>query len=301
MTVLSDWFAYAIQGLVFEPPSKPGYGEHQASYVYTSAGLRVATMLLRPVTAEVRQAPVEDLVDLRFGVPGADAGPKETLAPARPLLLYSHGNAEDLGTAYDHLQWLATSLECDVLAYDYVGYGHSSEGLMSEANMYLAIEAVYEHAARRLAPPALNSALVLMGRSLGCTASTRLARTLSERQHETGARLFQGLVLVSPLASGFRVLFGVGSSPSALFGMLDRLFCPVAQEIQDVTQPVFIVHGLQDDTIDVRNSYEIQGHVPVRYLYPPLYLDAGHNDVFELHASRMVTQLRGFMCHCRVW
>ena len=152
MTLMSDWFAYAIQSMVFEPPSKPGYREHQAGYVYTSSGLRIARMLLRPMPAEVRRAPVENLIDLGAdvldGTLGAN-GQRETLLPARPLLLYSHGNAEDLGTAYDHLQWLATSLECDVLAYDYVGYGHSSDGLMSEANMYLAAEAVYEHAARR--------------------------------------------------------------------------------------------------------------------------------------------------------
>jgi len=307
MLVLSDWFAYAIQKLVFEPPSKPGYHEDQASYVYTSSGLRIAMMLLRPTTAEVRRAPpVENLIDL--GVEGDSMGrqgsPPEAQLPAlaqpRPLVLYSHGNAEDIGTAYDHLQWLANSLGCDVLAYDYVGYGHSSDALKSEANMYLAIEAMHEHAARRLrAQPPLNSGLYLMGRSLGCTASTRLALTLSQKQRDTGCRLYLGLVLVSPLASGFRVLFGVGDSSLALYGMLDRLFCPVAQDIEGVAQPVFLLHGLQDDIIDIRNAYEIQKHVPVRCLYPPLYVDAGHNDVFALHGSRMVLQLRDFMAHCR--
>jgi len=304
MPVLADWFAYAIQKLVFEPPSKPGYREHEASYVYTSCGLRIATRLLRPLSAEVRRAPpAEDLIDL-----GADvidgtrdvARAAELPAHPRPLLLYSHGNAEDIGTANEHLQWLATSLECDVLAYDYVGYGHSSDGLKSEANMYLAVEAVYRHAERRLAPHALNSGILLMGRSLGCTASTRLAHTLSSQERETGSRKYLGLVLVSPLASGFRVLFRVGSSSSALFSMLDRLFCPVAQDIEGVTRPVFLLHGLQDDVIDVRNSYEIQKHVPVRCLYPPMFVDAGHNDVYELHGSRMVSQLREFMRHCRV-
>ena len=77
-------------------------------------------------------------------------------------------------------------------------------------------------------------------------------------------------MLVSPLASGFRVLFGVGDSSSALYGMLDRLFCPLAQDIEGVAQPVFLLHGLQDDIIDIRNAYEIQKHVPVRCLYPPL-------------------------------
>ena len=106
-------------------------------------------------------------------------------------------------------------------------------------------------------------------------------------------------MIVSPLASGFRVLFNVGNSPSALYIMLDSLFCPVAQEIEDVTQPVFLMHGLQDDTIDVRNAYEIQAHVAVRCLYPPLYVDARHNDVFALHGERMATQLRAFLRHCR--
>ena len=198
------------------------------------------------------------------------------------------------------MQWLANSLRCDVLAYDYVGYGHSSDALKSEANMYLAIEAMYGHASHRLSTqPALNSGLFLMGRSLGCTASTRLALTLSQKQRDSGCCLYLGLMLVSPLASGFRVLFGVGDSSSALYGMLDRLFCPVAQDIEGVAQPVFILHGLQDDIIDIRNAYTIQAHVPVRCLYPPLCVDAGHNDVFALHGSRMVLQLREFMQHCR--
>jgi len=308
MKVWSDWFAYAIQKLVFEPPSKPGYLEHEAGYVYTSSGMRIATMLLRPVSAQERVAPhAENLIDLdiegegltRHGKSHTDEPPAPKV-PVRPLLLYSHGNAEDIGTAREHLQWLATSLECDVLAYDYVGYGHSSDGLKSEANMYQAIEAVFQHASRRLqAQPALNSGLFLMGRSLGCTASTHLARALSDQQRNTGCRLYLGLMLVSPLASGFRVLFGVGDSSSALYSMLDRLFCPVALDIGGVAQPVFILHGLQDDIIDIRNAYEVQTHVPVSCLYPPMYVDAGHNDVFALHGSRMAAQLREFMRHCR--
>jgi hypothetical protein len=37
----------------------------------------------------------------------------------------------------------------------------------------------------------------------------------------------------------------------------------------------------------------------MRCVFPPLYLDAGHNDVFALHGSRMVLHLREFMLHCR--
>jgi len=299
MSILSDMFAYAIQKLVFEPPPKPGYLEHEASYVKTKNGLRIAMKTLHPVhKQEGRAAQVDSLIDLGVDFAVLPTPPVVFNEKPRPLLLYSHGNAEDLGTSYDYLQWLATNLNCDVLVYDYVGYGHSSVALMSEANMYEAIEAVYQHAAQRMTHVSKNSSLFLMGRSLGSTASTRLARLLSQQQEETGTRLYHGLILLSPLASGFRVLFRVGDSASTLYSMLDRLFCPVVHDIQSVGQGVLIIHGLQDQTIDIRNAYEIQAHVPMRSVYPPLYVDAGHNDVDQLHGAQMLSHIGKFMIHC---
>jgi len=41
-------------------------------------------------------------------------------------LLLSHGNAEDLNTAYDFMQRLSLSLDVNVVGYDYTGYGCST-------------------------------------------------------------------------------------------------------------------------------------------------------------------------------
>jgi len=298
MFVVSDMFAYAIQRMVFEPPRTPGYLENEAVYVKTQDGLRIATMLISPVASvagpHADSDVVDDLIDLG-GVPAPPAHTPLLVPKLRPLLLYSHGNAEDIGTSREHSQWLATNLDCDVLVYDYVGYGHSSVALMSEAHMYSAIEAVYEHASRHYTH---YSGLFLMGRSLGSTASTHLARKLSQRQREDGCRLYKGLVLLSPLASGFRVLFDVGKSKSAFVTMLDHLFCPVLHDIEQVNEGVFIIHGLQDEVIDIRNAHEILAHVPARCAFPPLFVDAGHNDVDVLHGARMLSQLRHFMRLC---
>jgi len=141
-----------------------------------------------------------------------------------------------------------------------------------------------------------------MSRSLRCTASTRLARTLSERQRATGCRLYKGLVLLSPLASGLRVLVPIGEGVSfaaPLVAVLDRLFCPVVQDVQSVDESVFVVHGLQDEVIDIRNAYEIQAHVPARCYFPPLYVDAGHNDIDLLHGAHMLARLRVFLALLR--
>ena len=298
MFVVSDMFAYAIQRMVFEPPRTPGYLENEAVYVKTQDGLRIATMLICPVASVAGPHADSDVVDDLIDLGIVPAPPQQTIMPMpqlRPLLLYSHGNAEDIGTSREHSQWLATNLDCDVLVYDYVGYGHSSVALMSEANMYTAIEAVYEHASRHYTH---HSGLFLMGRSLGSTASTHLARKLSQRQREEGCRLYKGLVLLSPLASGFRVLFDVGESSWVIVKLLDRLFCPVLHDIEQAGEGVLIIHGLQDEVIDIRNAYEIQAHVPARCSSLPLFVDAGHNDVDVLHVARMLSQLRQFMRQC---
>jgi len=60
--------AYAIQSLVFEPPLVPGYLEHEATYVRTEGGLRIATMLQQPEARVPLPSgdchTVDDLIDL---------------------------------------------------------------------------------------------------------------------------------------------------------------------------------------------------------------------------------------------
>jgi len=300
MSFMSTVFAYCIQRLVFEPPRTPGYLEHEAVYVKTQDGQKIATMLIRPVAPVCSRQfdefdEVENLIDL-CNVPATPARVcPPPLPKLRPLLLYSHSNAEDIGTSLEYSQWLATNLDCDVLVYDYIGYGHSSVALMSEANMYQAIDAVFEHAFRHYTQ---HSGLFIMGRSLGSTASTYLARRLGEREREDGCRQYKGLVLLSPLASGFRVLFDVGEGSSTMIAMMDRLFGPVLYNVELANEAVFIIHGLQDEVIDIRNAYEIQAHVQARCSFPPLFVDAGHNDVDILHGARMLSQLRHFMWQC---
>ena len=40
--------------------------------------------------------------------------------------------------------------------------------------------------------------------------------------------------------------------------------------------------------------------MPVRSLFPPLYIDAGHNDIDVLQGAKMLIHIRRFMLHCRI-
>ena len=64
----------------------------------------------------------------------------------RYTVLFSHGNAVDLGQMCSFYVGLGTRIGCNIFSYDYSGYGISS-GRPSEKNLYADIDAAW-HALR---------------------------------------------------------------------------------------------------------------------------------------------------------
>ena len=86
-------------------------------------------------------------------------------------VLFSHGNAEDLGMIYEWFCEFTRTLHVNLLAYDYEGYGKAA-GIPSEQSCYDDIEAAFEYLTGHLGIPSEN--IILYGRSLGsgpCTYS----------------------------------------------------------------------------------------------------------------------------------
>ena len=110
-------------------------------------------------------------------------------------VLVSHANAEDLGIVLAFWSWISEALGVDVLAYEYSGYGHST-GTPSEENMYSDAKAALALLVDgfKLRP---ERDIVLYGKSLGSCPTCYLASKTRVR----------GVVIVSGLASGARVLF----------------------------------------------------------------------------------------------
>lgn len=61
---------------------------------------------------------------------------------AKYTLLFSHGNAVDLGQMSSFYLGLGSRINCNIFSYDYSGYGQSS-GKPSEKNLYADIEAAW--------------------------------------------------------------------------------------------------------------------------------------------------------------
>ncbi|KAJ4830371.1 hypothetical protein Tsubulata_011979 [Turnera subulata] len=116
---------------------------------------------------------------------------------ARFTLLYSHGNAADLGQMHDLFIELRAHLRVNIMSYDYSGYGGSS-GKPSEFNTYYDIEAVYDCLKKDYGVK--QEELILYGQSVGSGPTLHLASRLQK---------LRGVVLHSAILSGIRVLYPV--------------------------------------------------------------------------------------------
>ena len=101
-------------------------------------------------------------------------------------IIFSHGNAEDLGMIYDGLNEFAREVCVDVLAYDYEGYGKAG-GAPTEQGCYACIDAAYSFATQTLQIP--PEQIVLFGRSIGSGPTCYLAERLHRAQVQLGGMI----------------------------------------------------------------------------------------------------------------
>jgi len=64
---------------------------------------------------------------------------------SRRVIIYSHGNATDIGCCIDSIEALGKALDTDYIFYDYEGYG-CSDGEAHSKNLSRDLRAVYEYA-----------------------------------------------------------------------------------------------------------------------------------------------------------
>jgi abhydrolase domain-containing protein 17 len=192
-------------------------------------------------------------------------------AAAEFTLLFSHGNAEDIGQDLPILSEYRDS-GFAVLAYDYNGYGTTS-GHPSEKVTYANVQGVYNFATQQLHIPADH--IIAMGRSLGSAVALELA------VHNRVA----GLVIEAPFLTAFRVLTRVPVLPFDKFSNVSK--------IRKLNYPVLIIHGRVDSVVPFWHGERLfaMAHEPKR----ALWIDgADHNDAMIVAPTMYLKALRGF-------
>ncbi|KAK9098355.1 hypothetical protein Syun_025400 [Stephania yunnanensis] len=142
---------------------------------------------------------------------------------ARFTILYSHGNAADLGQMQELFIELRAHLRVNIMSYDYSGYG-ASTGKPSEFNTYYDIDAVYNclKSEYNIKP----EDVILYGQSVGSGPTLHLASGLSR---------LRAVVLHSAILSGIRVLYPV--KLTFWFDIFKNI-----DKIRHVSCPVLVIH-----------------------------------------------------------
>lgn len=191
---------------------------------------------------------------------------------ARYTILYSHGNAEDLGDLRGFLQELRAA-GFSVLAYDYRGYGASARRVPTERGAYEDLAAAYAYLTGPLGVPAER--VILHGRSLGGGITSHLA----------SRRPAAGVILESTFVSAFRVAIPRPIFPFDRFATGGRL--------RAVHAPVLVIHGTRDEVVPYWH-----GQALLAAANPPrahLWVEgAGHNDLVYVAGDRYWRTLREF-------
>ena len=174
---------------------------------------------------------------------------------AKYTILFSHGNAEDIGELKFYLKDLYDQ-GFSVLTYDYSGYG-TSTGKASEAKAYENVEAAYQYL---MDSGVKAEKLIIFGRSVGSGPSTHLAVSKESA----------GLILQSPFASASRVL-----TKYRLF--LKEYFNNWAK-VDQLKSPLLVIHGQRDRIISPWHGEVLYETAKVRKDILRVK-DAGHDDV----------------------
>ncbi|WP_431662253.1 alpha/beta hydrolase [Pantanalinema rosaneae] len=191
-------------------------------------------------------------------------------------ILYSHGNAEDLGDSRSTLEALH-STGFAVLSYDYRGYG-TSPGSASEQTTYQDINAAYEYLTTTLHIP--PDRIIVYGRSVGSGPSVDLASRVP----------IAGLILENAFTTTFRVITRIPIFP---FDRFDNL-----SKIGRVNCPVLIIHGSADRVIPLHHGQTLYHHAnhPKQWV---VIEGAGHNDLMAVAGSEYVQILQTFIQQLR--
>lgn len=159
-------------------------------------------------------------------------------SPTKKILVYFHGNSEDLGGAYNFLKFVQFRIEAHIISVEYPGYG-VYKGQPTESSILNDASRVLEFIQKVLKWPTKD--VIALGRSIGTGPACYLAS-----MNSLGA-----LALISPYTS-------IRGIVKTMFGKISQYFIKerfiITDMIKKVKCPTFILHGKRDNIIPVEHS-----------------------------------------------
>ena len=209
-------------------------------------------------------------------------------AGSRALLVYSHGNSEDINAVHEWCGRLADSLSVDVVVYDYCGYGVRNDTVgPTEANVLADALDIADYALSYARPRGMI--VVAYGRSLGTAPSIHVA---AERPSEV-----HGLILESGFTSCVRTQL---NTPFSFWFDVFRN----EERLPSCPQTTMVIHGRDDWVVPFTHGQRLQaiavehgrGWCPSPESSDGVWFEgAGHNDLDATHGVELLHYLRHYL------
>jgi abhydrolase domain-containing protein 17 len=166
------------------------------------------------------------------------------------IVIYFHGNAEDIGLAFDLLYMFGENMKMHVLAVEYPGYGLYKRSKPDEQKMKEDADSIYDYLTTICGVK--DQDMILFGRSMGSGPTSYLA----------SRKYCHSLLLMSPYMS-------IKDATKSLFGwagsMVSLLVYERFRNIDSIKQakcPCFFLHGMVDTLIPYEHSVELNNACP---------------------------------------
>ena len=196
------------------------------------------------------------------------------------IIIYCHGNSGDIGTSFIECQILSRNLRCDVLSFEYPGYGLSNDfDNINERCSYLYVRRAYKYAKDQLGYSPQN--IILYGFSLGTGIAFDLA---CDKKYPNG-----GVILQSPFLSIIRIFYNFNKT--YYFDIFNS--CDKAKYCESM---IYIIHGNKDSIVPYIHGRILAKLIPEKNLYGFYTVpDANHNDLIKFAREQLYFNITNFI------
>jgi len=209
--------------------------------------------------------------------------PKNVHSLPENLVIYCHGNSGDIGTSFIECQLLSRNCFCNVLCFEYPGYGLSNDKKnLGEKGSYSNIRKTYEYARDKLHYD--PSRIIIYGFSLGTGIAFDIA---CDEKYPCG-----GVILQSPFLSIIRTIYNF--KKTYYFDIFNS--CDKAKNCKS---KIFFIHGNKDSIVPYVHGRILSKLIPKDCLYEFYTVNgADHNNILKFGMSTFYEKIIGFILYC---
>ena len=203
----------------------------------------------------------------------------------KPLcLIYCQGNSGDLGTSLFECYEISLKCNCNIITFEYPGYGVCKKDEIQEIEFYRRIKIVYNYITQNLHYK--PNQIILYGFSLG----TGIVFDFACKKEYPVA----GLILQSPFLSIIRTIYNIKTTKYFdLFNNCDKA--------KNLCRKTFFIHGNKDTIVPYLHGRILAKLIPKHFFYDFLTVDGSdHNNLLKLKINKEIVfeSINSFILYC---